>query len=404
MVERSPTLRRRELANRLRELRKQSGLTVDEVARELLCSSPKVSRIETGTRSPTLRDVRDLCVLYKVSEAEQARLMTIARESKQRGWWNKFDDLGIEPLIGLEIEAKRINSYEACVVPWAFQTEQYARVVLRGTAPRMDDRILEERVAARMTRQELLRTADPPYLWSLIDESALRRAVGGGSVMREQLSKMLEVAATPNVTMQIVPFDAGAHPGIDNTFTLLEFDSPIQPPVVYVENLAGTFYLEREAEIMRYRETLEHLRACALSPANSVKCVQEVKKILEDLSQGSSGASPCIGKEVAVSNAECSTDRPWRTASKSASGNCIQVARHGDIIMIADSKHPGGPILSYTIPEFDAFLDGAKKGEFDDFLSSLLTAAVSFRLIQSSAGYARIEGVILLAYPALTSF
>lgn len=282
LAERSPTLRRRELASRLRELRKQSGLTVDEVARQLLCSSPKISRIETGTRSPTLRDVRDLCVLYKVSDAEQERLMTIARESKQQGWWNKFDDLAIESLIGLEIEARRINLYESCAVPWAFQTEQYAHAVLRGTAPRMDDKVLEERVTARMTRQELLRTADPPYLWSLIDESAIRRAVGGIIVMREQLSKILEVAATPNVTMQIVPFDVGAHPGMDSAFTLLEFDSPIQPPVAYVENLGGTFYFERESEIMRYREALEHLRACALSPDNSVKFVQEVRKTLEE--------------------------------------------------------------------------------------------------------------------------
>lgn len=281
MPERSPTLRRRELASRLRELRKQSGLTVDDVARHLLCSPPKVSRIETGTRSPTLRDVRDLCVLYGVSDAEQARLMTIARESKQQGWWNKFDDLAIESLIGLEVEAKQISSYESCIVPWAFQTEQYARAVIRGVLPRIDDRILEERVIARMTRQELLRSADPPYLWALVDESALRRTVGSDSVMREQLTKILEIAAAPNVTMQIVPFDAGAHPGLDNTFTLLEFDTSVQPPVAYVENLAGTFYLEREPEIMRYREVLAHLRACALSPANSAKRVQEVRKALE---------------------------------------------------------------------------------------------------------------------------
>lgn len=282
MVERSPTLRRRELASQLRDLRKRSGLTIDEVAQHLLCSPPKVSRIETGTRSPTLRDVRDLCLLYKVSDAEQARLMTIARESKQQGWWNKFDDLAIDSLIGLEVEAKRISSYESCILPWAFQTEQYARAVIRGALPRIDDRILEERVTARMTRQELLRSADPPYFWSLIDESALRRTVGGDTVMREQLSHILEVTATPNVTMQIVPLDAGAHPGLDNTFTLLEFDSPIQPPVAFVENLAGTFYLERESEITRYREVLDNLRACALSPANSVKCVQDARKALED--------------------------------------------------------------------------------------------------------------------------
>jgi transcriptional regulator with XRE-family HTH domain len=281
VAERSPTLRRRELASRLRELRKESGLTVEDVAHHLLCSPPKISRIETATRSPTLRDVRDLCVLYGVSEAEQARLMAIARESKQQGWWNRFDDLAIESLIGLEIEAKRISSYESCIVPWAFQTEEYARAVIKGILPRIDDRILGERVTARMTRQELLRSADPPYLWSLIDESALRRTVDSASVMHEQLTKILEVAATPNVTMQVVPFDAGAHPGLDNTFTLLEFDSSTQPPVAFVENLAGTFYLERESEIMRYREVLDNLRACALSPASSVKCVQEARKTLE---------------------------------------------------------------------------------------------------------------------------
>ena len=285
MVERSPTLRRRELASRLRELRKQAGLTVDDVARELLCSAPKISRIETGTRSPSLRDVRDLCRLYSVSDAEQARLMTIAREAKQQGWWNKFDDLAIESLIGLEVEAKRISSHEAAIVPWAFQTEQYARAVIKGIVPRIDDRILGERVTARMIRQELLRSPEPPYLWSLIDESALRRAVGGGRVMREQLSKILEVAATPNVMMQIVPFEAGAQPGLDNTFTLLEFDSSVQSPVVFVANLAGNLYLERESEIRRYQEVLEHLRACALSPANSARFVEEIRKTFEELSR-----------------------------------------------------------------------------------------------------------------------
>lgn len=278
----SPTLRRRELAGRLRELRKHAGLTVDDVARELLCSPPKISRIETGTRSPSLRDVRDLCVLYQVDGTEQTRLMTIAREAKQQGWWHKFDDLAIDSLIGLEIEANRISSYESCAIPWTYQTEDYARAVLKGFLPRIDDRILEERVTARMTRQELLRSANPPHLWSLVDESALRRVVGDSQLMREQLGHMLEAAAAPNITMQVVPFEAGAHPGLDNTFMLLEFESSVQPPVAYVENLAGTFYLERESEIMRYREVLEHLRACALSPTNSVKCVQEIEKTFEE--------------------------------------------------------------------------------------------------------------------------
>jgi transcriptional regulator with XRE-family HTH domain len=257
-------------------------MTVDDVARELMCSTPKISRIETGTRSPTLRDVRDLCRLYHLDDAEQRRLMTIAREAKEQGWWNKFDDLGIDSLIGLETEAKNISAHDSSFIPWAFQTEQYARDIIKGILPRIDDRILDERVIARMTRQEILRTPDPPYLWSLIDESALRRAVGSSRLMREQLSNILETAASPNVTMQVVPFEAGAHPGLDNTFMLLEFDSSVQSPVVFVENLAGNFYLERDAEIQRYREALEHLRACALSPANSVKYIEEIRRSLEE--------------------------------------------------------------------------------------------------------------------------
>jgi Domain of unknown function (DUF5753)/Helix-turn-helix domain len=257
-------------------------MTVDDVARELMCSTPKISRIETGTRLPTLRDVRDLCRLYRLDETEQGRLMTIAREAKEQGWWNKFDDLGIDSLIGLEMEARRINAHDSSFVPWAFQTEEYARAIIKGVLPRIDDRILDERVTARMTRQEILRTPNPPYLWSLVDESALRRSVGGRSLMREQLSKILEMAGAANVTMQVVPFEVGAHPGLDNTFMLLEFDSSVQSPVVFVENLAGNFYLERDAEIERYREVLEHLRACALSPANSVKYIEEIGRSLEE--------------------------------------------------------------------------------------------------------------------------
>lgn len=277
----SPTLRRRELAGRLRELRKQAGLTVDDVAAELLCSSAKISRIETGTRSPSLRDVRDLCNLYGINDAERSRLMALAREAKQQGWWNKFDDLAIESLIGLEVDARRISSYESSVIPWSFQTEEYARAVIKGFHPRIEDRILNDRVTARMTRQELLRSSDPPQLWSLIDETALRRVVGGNRVMQGQMSKIIEVAASAKITMQIVPFEAGAHPGLDNTFTLLEFDSTILPPVVYVESLAGTFYLERDVEIHRYQEVLDYLKASAFSPANSIEYVEEMKRNFE---------------------------------------------------------------------------------------------------------------------------
>ena len=277
VADRSPTLRRRELASQLRDLRKQSGRTVEDVARELLCSPPKISRIETGVRPASLRDVRDLCTIYGVDDSLRARLMTLAREAKQQGWWNRYEDILIDRLIGLETEAAQISSYESCVIPWMFQTREYARAVIRGILPRIADQVLDERVAARLTRQEIITRESPPHFWPLVDESALRRRVGSSQVMRDQLKRMVELAAIPNMTLQVVPFSLGAHPGLDNTFTLLEFQSG-QPPVVYVENMAGELYLERAKDVNRYKEALMHLRAGALDPESSISLIERVRE------------------------------------------------------------------------------------------------------------------------------
>ena len=276
MDDRSPTLRRRELATQLRDLRKQVGLTVEDVAGELLCSPPKISRIETGARLASLRDVRDLCALYRVDAPLRTRLMTLAREAKQQGWWNKYGDLGIDWLIGLEMEAAQISSYESCVIPWMFQTSDYARAVIKGILPRIADHVLDERVAARLTRQEIITRESPPHFWSLVDESALRRRVGSNQVMRDQLEKMVKLAAISNITLQIVPLSLGAHPGLNNTFTLLEF-RPAQPSVICIENMTGTLYLERVSDVNRYKEALMHLRAGALDPESSVEVIEKAK-------------------------------------------------------------------------------------------------------------------------------
>jgi transcriptional regulator with XRE-family HTH domain len=278
--ERSPILRRRELASQLRDLRRRSGRTVDDVARDMLCSPPKISRIETGVRPASLRDVRDLCNIYGVDDALRARLMTLAREAKQQGWWDRYGDIKIDPLIGLEVEAAQISSYESCVIPWMFQTREYARAVIRGILPQIADHVLDERVAARLTRQEIITRESPPHFWSLVDESALRRRVGTTEVMRDQLTAMVELAAIPNMMLQVIPFSLGAHPGLNNTFTLLEFESG-QSPVVSVENMAGTLYLERRADVDRYKEALTYLRAGALDPENSVSLIEEIGKEFE---------------------------------------------------------------------------------------------------------------------------
>jgi transcriptional regulator with XRE-family HTH domain len=276
-ADRSPTLRRRELASQLRDLRKQSGRTVEDVARELLCSPPKISRIETGVRPASLRDVRDLCAIYGVDDSLRDRLMSLAREAKQQGWWNKYEDIAIDRLIGLEIEAAQVSSYESCVIPWMFQTKEYARAVIRGSLPQIDDHVLDERVAARITRQEIITRESPPHFWSLVDESSLRRRVGSNQIMRDQLKGMVDLAAIPNMTLQVVPFGLGAHPGLDNTFEFLEFQSG-QPPVVYLENMAGGLYLESASDVDRYKEALMHLRAGALDPESSVSLIEQVRE------------------------------------------------------------------------------------------------------------------------------
>ena len=277
VADRSPTLRRRELASQLRDLRKQSGRTVEEVAGDLMCSPPKLSRIETGVRPASPRDVRDLCNIYGVDDSLRERLMTLAREAKEQGWWNRYEDILIDRLIGLEIEATQISSYESCVIPWMFQTREYARAVVGGILPRIGDHILDERVTARLTRQEIVTRESPPHFWSLVDESALRRRVGSNQIMHEQLTGMVELATLPNITLQVVPFSLGAHPGLDNTFTLLEFQSA-QPPVVYIENMAGTLYLERASDVNRYKEALMHMRAGALDPDSSIALIERIRE------------------------------------------------------------------------------------------------------------------------------
>jgi hypothetical protein len=206
--------------------------------------------------------------------------MTLAREAKQQGWWNQYDDLAIDSLIGLEMESTQISSYESCVIPWMFQTGEYARAVIKGILPRVADHVLEERVAARLTRQEILTRESAPHFWSLVDESALHRRVGGALIMKNQLRRMIELSALRIMTMQVVPFSLGAHPGLDNTFTLLEFRTP-QLPVIYVENMAGVLYLERHSDLERYREALHYLRAGALDPDSSVRLIEHISESID---------------------------------------------------------------------------------------------------------------------------
>jgi transcriptional regulator with XRE-family HTH domain len=276
----SPTVRRRRLALELRRLREAARLTCEEVAEQLECSASKISRVETGRVSVSPRDVRDMLEIYGVAAEQRDGLVQLARESRQKGWWHAYGDT-IQPqfatYLGLESAASVIRIYEVTLMPGLLQTEDYARTILTASMvsrPRQD---IERRVALRMERQRLSRQG-PPELWCVLDEAALRRYVGGREVMRVQLEYLLEIASLRNVSLQVVPFTAGAHPGIGQPFNILSFGEDADPDVVFLELHESALWVENVDEVDRYHVYFNHLQATALSFEDSAAMVTAALK------------------------------------------------------------------------------------------------------------------------------
>lgn len=281
MVGTNPTIRQRELGKRLRELRTQRNLTVQEVAAELLCSATKISRLETATRKPVLRDIRDLCQLYGVDKSTTEQLMELARESHGQVWWTQYEDIELDPYLAFEQVATAITSFSTFYVPGLLQTEQYTRNIIRTVSPRMDPDVLKQRIEVRMRRQELLESDSRPRYRALLDEAVLHRRIGDSAIMAAQLEKVANTAREGKAVVQVIPFSAGTSAAAqDSNFVLWEFDEDQQrqPPVVFVEGLIANQYLEQKAQISRYREAIDYLRDAALSPSDSVSCIDEAQK------------------------------------------------------------------------------------------------------------------------------
>ena len=276
----SPTLRRRELGSRLRQLRIAQGKTAEDVAQALMVSATKITRLETGARGVNMRDIRDLCNVYEVSDAEREHLMRLARQSREDSWFQHYD-LQHPTYIGLEASAASIADYKSDVINGLLQTERYARAILEATLPDPTEDKIAQNVESRRVRQRLLTDEPPLGLWAVIHEAALRTYIGGPDVMREQLETLVERAAQPNVDLQLLPFTAGAHPAIHSPFTLLHFREEV-PDVVYVEGLLGEHYLEARADIERYRRVFDQLRAMALSPKDSAAQIAAIAKTFVD--------------------------------------------------------------------------------------------------------------------------
>jgi transcriptional regulator with XRE-family HTH domain len=271
---RSPTVRRRELGALLRRLRTDKGLTVEQAAEHLLISMSKLSRMETGQGVSTVRDIRDLCVLYGVSEgAERDRLMKLAADGRQRAWWQSYD-LGYETYVGLEAEALAISAFQSSIIHGLLQTADYARAGHEGAMPLLNPDKIERLIEAKLTRQRILTGEKPPRLTVVLDEAALHRVVGGRQVMAEQLAQILDISALPNVRVQILPYAVGAHPAVESNFTIVELPNPT-PGVVFVEGLIGSTYLERDDDLTRYQVIFRKLESIALSPKGSLDLINK---------------------------------------------------------------------------------------------------------------------------------
>ncbi|WP_137815009.1 helix-turn-helix domain-containing protein [Gandjariella thermophila] len=265
----SPTVRRRRLVNELRRLRESAGLTIEEVAEKLECSASKISRIETGRVGVGPRDVRDMLALYGVDSAQVDELVQLAREARRKAWWTAYGDVVPGPYVGLEAEAESVRTYQGLLIPGLLQSEGYIRALIRQVRSDVSEEEINRRVQVRAARQALLVEDDPLTLWAVVDEAALRRLVGGRAVMREQLDRLREAVTLPNVTLQVAPFSAGGHAGMDGPFVILGFPEHRDPDVVYIESTRSGVYLEHSEDVQRYASMFEQLTASALPPDQS---------------------------------------------------------------------------------------------------------------------------------------
>jgi transcriptional regulator with XRE-family HTH domain len=268
-----PTLRRRILASRLRELRRGAGLTLEDVAAKLLVSPTKISRLENDERAPRLRDVRDLATLYKVGEAGTAELIELAEGARERAWWQAFDTLSApeKTYIGMEAAASSVQAVDLLLIHGLIQTSAYAEALLErlGPAFELGSERLKQIAESRTLRQRRLKGTTPVEVEIVIGEAALVTEVGSTQVMSDQLSHLLEVSLSPNVALRVMPFSAGATAAHGGSFGILGFRAADLTAAVYLEGLAGQLILDDQRHVDQYRASFIDISARALTPETS---------------------------------------------------------------------------------------------------------------------------------------
>jgi len=271
---------RRHLAARLRRLREQSGRTLTEVAANFGWSDAKLSRIETGTIGVRDADLAKLLTLYRVPESQRRLFTNLARQARHRARWEKTFDNGLSDayasFVAFEEDAAAILTFEPQVVPGILQTAEYASAVMRRSVVLDGPEAVSRGVSTRLARQAVLVRDPPPRLTVVIDEAVLHRQVGGPDIMRRQLLRLLEASERPGITIQVLPFSAGAHPGLAGSFEILAFDDGTVTPVVYCEDLTGGVIRDSPTDLRHYQEAFAALRAAALGPDETAAMIRSV--------------------------------------------------------------------------------------------------------------------------------
>ncbi|MFC7531365.1 helix-turn-helix domain-containing protein [Actinoplanes sp. GCM10030250] len=269
---------RRELGGELRRLRGERRAV--DVATALGWSESKLSRIETAHTGITESDLDRLLTLYGVAVEDRGRLRDLARRGRTRAWWTPYRSSVPDPYdeyLALESEAVRISEWEAQVVPGLLQTDEYARAVIETGADIEDMSTIQRRLAVRMARQAVLTRDPPPALRLILDEGVLLREVGGRDVQCRQLSRLYEASTRPGVELLILPFHAGAHAGLTESFLVMEFGEGTRNPVVHIEGLTGGLFRVKADEIDVYQDAFDDLLERALSPDQSRTAIAETR-------------------------------------------------------------------------------------------------------------------------------
>ncbi|MFC5744585.1 helix-turn-helix domain-containing protein [Actinomadura rugatobispora] len=275
----SPTVRRRRLASEMRRLRKEAGKTREEAARFADIAPATVSRIEAATHAPKVADIMALCRFYGLDDERAEVLVTLARQSRQRGWWHQYSGSipeWFEVYVGLEEEAAEILTYESEAVPGLLQAEEYINSMLLADIQQPTKEEIDRQVSLRKKRQERLTSDDAPKLWAVLNEAVLRRTVGPPETMKEQLDHLIRLSRLNHINIVVLPYSAGAHPSMEGPCNVLRFPEPADPDVVYLQYRRGSIYLEDPSDVNAYVDLFDHLRSRALGPNESRILMEQV--------------------------------------------------------------------------------------------------------------------------------